>query len=462
MELTGAQMELIPGYLASFDTLIGDQRTRTTFRETVKGIIASGSLVCQRIAAHSALLNQSKEGGQRVSRMASAESTKRSPLDAESVTGALRRRGVTHLAEVDTDELWLVADGSDLRKPYAREMPNLMQVRDLRGNPVPGYRTLNVIGMTPSRRAILYHRLFSSQEEGFVSESLEVQHSLQTVSESLAVVKPRMTVSWILDRGFDDVAAWRTVWEQEEHLVCRVKHSERLVRYQNDAGEWIEGDIAAVQSQLKPLATAETEMVVRRGRQKRAKRQRVKAQIRAGSFLLTYPTNVRREGPGEMVQKRLWLVEVRVLDTSLEPWLLVTDWPVSDEDSAVRIFRMYRQRWAVEDSFQFVKDTLGWEDVQLLDMAGIRTMLALGWVAAGFLYELGITLDWEEVRLLARLGGWAERKGNKPGKIVLTRGLRRVLDMLTTQAFLNQHRAEHGELPPQIDDLIRSFRAGEL
>ena len=61
--------------------------------------------------------------------------------------------------------------------------------------------------------------------------------------------------------------------------------------------------------------------------------------------------------------------------------------------------------YTIEDSFRFIKDTLGWEEVQLLDMTGIRTLLALGWVAAGFLYELGIALDWEEVRLLARLGG---------------------------------------------------------
>ena len=31
--------------------------------------------------------------------------------------------------------------------------------------------------------------------------------------------------------------------------------------------------------------------------------------------------------------------------------------------------------------------------------------MALGWVAAGFLYELGVTLEWAEVRLLTRLGG---------------------------------------------------------
>ncbi len=94
-------------------------------------------------------------------------------------------------------------------------------------------------------------------------------------------------------------------------------------------------------------------------------------------------------------------------------------------------------------------------------MTGIRTLLALGWVAAAFLYELGVTLDWKEVRLLARLGGWAERKGNKPGKTVLTRGLRRLLDMLVTQAVLDRHRAEHGDLPQRIAALLSS-PSGEL
>ena len=351
MELEDSQKGLLPGYLASFDGLIGDKRTRVTFRETVKGVIGAGSLVCQRIAASSATLSAAKEGGQRVSRMATGESTKRSQIDAESVTGVLRERGIEHLCEVDTDELWLIGDGSDLRKPYAREMPDMMLVRDLDGNLVSGYRTLNVVGITPSRRGVLYHRLFSSKEDDFLSESLEAQQMLQTVSAALVAVKQRMTVSWILDSGFDDVAVWRTVWEQEEHLVCRVKHTERLVTYQNDAGQWVEGDIKQAQKQLKLLATAETEMVVRRGRQRHAKRQRVRVKIKACPIRLTYETNVRREGPGEKVQKNLWLVEVRLPATQLKPWLLITDWPVTDADAALRIFQMYRQRWAVEVVF---------------------------------------------------------------------------------------------------------------
>lgn len=461
MELDNSQQGLLPGYLASFEGLIGDKRTGVTFRETVKGIIGAGSLVCQQIAASSVRLSAAKEGGQRVSRMARGESTKRSQIDAASVTAALRERGIAHLSEAETNELWLIADGSDLRKPYAQAMPDLMRVRDLDGNLVSGYRTLNVVGITPSRRGVLYHRMFSSKEEDFLSESLEAQTMLQTVSAALAALKRRMTVSWIMDSGFDDVAVWRTVWEQDEHVLCRVKHTKRLVAYQDDAGQWVEGDMEQARKQLQLLAIAQTEMVVRRGRQTRAKRQRIRAKITGCPIRLTYETHVRREGPGETVHKKLWLVEVRLPDTQLKPWLLVTDWPVTDSDTAIRIFQMYRQRWAVEDSFRFVKDTLGWEEVQLLNMTGIRTLLALGWVAAGFLYELGITLDWEEVRLLARLGGWAERKGNKPGKTVLTRGLRRLLDMLVTQAFLDHYRSEHGDLPPRITSLLSS-PSGEL
>ena len=41
----------------------------------------------------------------------------------------------------------------------------------------------------------------------------------------------------------------------------------------------------------------------------------------------------------------------------------------------------------------FTKERLGWEEVQLLDLTGIRTLVALPWGAAGFLHELGVTFS---------------------------------------------------------------------
>jgi hypothetical protein len=74
---------------------------------------------------------------------------------------------------------------------------------------------------------------------------------------------------------------------------------------------------------------------------------------------------------------------VEVLRSTPKPWLLITDWPVENAESTVRIFRMYRQRWAVEGSSKFTKGVLGWEEVPLLDLEGVCTLLALDWVAAG-------------------------------------------------------------------------------
>jgi len=112
----------------------------------------------------------------------------------------------------------------------------------------------------------------------------------------------------------------------------------------------------------------------------------------------------------------------------------------------------------VEDSFKVTKDCLGWEEVQLLDLAGIRMLVVLAWVVAGFLYQLGVTLQWESVEMLTRLGGWEPRPNRPPGKLTLTRGLHRLLDMLTTNAFLQAYYREHGPFPPDLAAFLHGWR----
>jgi hypothetical protein len=164
-------------------------------------------------------------------------------------------------------------------------------------------------------------------------------------------------------------------------------------------------------------------------------------------------SRVRPDGPRHA--RPVWLVEARLMDVDQEPWWLLTDRPVETAEQAVEIFRMYRQRWAVEDAFKVGKQCLGWEDVQVLAFDAVRLLVALGWVAAGFLYELGVTLEWAEVRLLRRLGGGEDRPDRPPGKLVLTRGLRRLLDHLVTETILADEVRLHGSLPPRIAALLR-------
>jgi hypothetical protein len=391
--------------------------------------------------------------------MVKGQTTKRSPdLNAAHLIERLRTQALAHLGEVPSDEIWLIADGSDLRKPYAKEMPHLSKVRALSGGLVNGYQTLSVLALTKQRRAILYHRLFSSTAPDFVSEPREVQQALETTSQAIVSLKAEMPATWILDSGFDDVAVWRTIWEQQEHVVVRLYHLDRLIAFEDGQGGWQKGSIAQAIGRLPLLAHAQTSLEVRKSGQRRAKRQTVTAEIRAGAIQLSYDTNVRRAGEEEKVTKMVWLVEVRLLDTNLDPWVLLSDWQVETEAQAVRIFEMYRQRWSVEDSFKFSKECLGWEEVQVLDLEGIRTLVALAWVAAGFLYQLGVSLEWEAVQLLAKLGGWEVRVDRRPGKITLTRGLRRLMELVTTDAILKAYYREHGPFPPQIAAFLHGWR----
>lgn len=95
--------------------------------------------------------------------------------------------------------------------------------------------------------------------------------------------------------------------------------------------------------------------------------------------------------------------------------------------------------------------------MQVLDWQAIKTLVALAWVAAGFLYEMGVTFSWEEVQLLAKLGGFVPHRGRFPGKIVLLRGLARLLEMLATQAILSRYASEHGALPPNIAAFLHAL-----
>ena len=381
--------------------------------------------------------------------MLHGETTTRSTLDPDTLIARLQARGVAQLRAEPA--IWVLLDGSDLRKPHAQAMEHLQRVKRLSGEgTVPGYRTLNALGVGRQRRGLLYHRLFSSTAPGFKSESDEVQRALTSIGAALTPLGADVT--YIMDSGFDDIAVAGAIWQQGHHAVWRVQHPDRLVRPAPDQPLCHLADLAP---RLRPVAEVATELVVQRRGQPRPKLQRVTAQIASVPLVVDWQEDVRTQPDGTWHRQPLWLVEVRLADVAQAPWWLLTDRPVETAEQAVEIFTMYRQRWAVADAFKVGKTCLGWEDVQVLAYDAVRVLVALGWVAAGFLYELGVTLEWAEVRLLRRLGGGEDRPHRPVGKSVLMRGLRRLLDHLVTETILADEVRQHGQLPPRIAALLR-------
>jgi hypothetical protein len=378
------------------------------------------------------------------------ETRKRSDLSERRLTEALRAAGAARLAE--SGEVWVVLDSSDLRKPYAEQMEALMQVRDLDGKIVPGYRVLNALGIAPGARGLLYHRLFSSQEPGFESEPREYRQAVRQVGQVLNERPSPPEVTWILDRAFDDEALWGVIWEEQgHHLVVRLKHLDRVIRAPDSLGRWRKTKVEPYGYRLPEVARLRTKLKVRLGKQTRARTQEVTVVVYAGPMRVQY-----RAGRSTYQEPRTcvaWLVRIQILGTNMRLWLM-TDWPINTPDDALRIFQMYRMRWAIEDAFKFIKQSLGWEEVQVLSLEAVRFLVALAAVAAAFLFEWGASLDWDAVQLLAQLGGWVPSKSAPPGKIILTRGLRRLLDLLATRSILDAYLDQHGKLPPQIADFL--------
>jgi hypothetical protein len=379
--------------------------------------------------------------------MLRGETTTRSDLDPRVLTAKLQAHGVARLR--GEEAIGVILDESDVRKPHATAMEAWQPVKRLAGKgTVPGYRTLNAIGLGPDKRGVLYHRLFSRHAPDFVSESEERRAAIGAVSTALAPLAADVT--GILDSGFDDVAMWSAIWAQGARVVCRLQHDDRWVQtLQGTACQ-----LTDLMPRLRPLARLATELVVQKAGQPRPKLQPVVATVAATPLAVRWAPGLRTAAEGEEQTKPCWLVPVQLAHVAQDPWWLLTDRPVETAEQAAEIFRMDRQRWAIEDAFQVSKTCLGWEDVQVLGYEAVRRLMALGWVAAGFLFDLGVTLDWAEVRLLRRLGGGEDRPKRPPGKIVLTRGLRRLLDHLATEAILAAEIRQHGGLPPRLAALL--------
>jgi len=450
MNIASDHCDTFSRYIGRFGDLCGDQRTCYTLGQTVEGILGGQSLRCAQIARSAPGLAATDSSEQRIRDMVHGNTTKNSPnLDESHLIQRLVQRGVEMLA--GDDEIWVPMDTSDLRKPYATKMPDLMDVRELDGTLVPGYRVITALGLGKSARGLLYHHLFSSKSADFLSEPHEVINAIESVSAALASVPA--VVTWLIDRGFDSIATWHSIWQQRHHLVGRVRDLGRIVFRPTAHERWERTVIMNLEPHLQPLASVQAEMEVQMEGQKRRYRQAVTAQVSAVKVQLRYTMLVDKKR--QAFSRDVWIVHVSLSGTVHEPWWLITDWPVLTTEDAARVFRMYCARWAAEDGYKFIKECFGWEEVQVMDLQAIRLLVALAWVAAAFLYELGVTWDWAEVQLLARLGGYVPHKGRKPGKIALCKGLQRLYESMATLALLNGYVAEHGDLPPRIAALIR-------
>src|SRR5699024_568383 len=119
---------------------------------------------------------------------------------------------------------------SEIIKPFSNKLEALGQVRDgSTGKIEKGYWTTNMIGITPTTKhpISLYSHLYSSTEEGFISQNEETYKGLRHVRNVL-----HDKATFIMDRDYDNVKMMKMILEQGDNFVIRLKKNRHLL-YQN-------------------------------------------------------------------------------------------------------------------------------------------------------------------------------------------------------------------------------------
>ncbi len=88
--------------------------------------------------------------------------------------------------------------------------------------------------------------------------------------------------------------------------------------------------------------------------------------------------------------------------------LLLTNKKVTTFDEAYEVYIAYLSRAKIEYVFKFLKEGLGWENMQIKNFKGIQNLLAVCFYVASYLYEIGKEKAYDDYAImLAKLGDGA-------------------------------------------------------
>lgn len=322
-------------------------------------------------------------------------------------------RSTQQMLAASSDIVLISLDFSNLEKKHSQKLEGICQVHGKDGI-INGYPMLTAIAATEGKRGIIYNKLFSYDID-FNSENTEINLAVDQVRSTLAGHKIR----WVADRGFDDIKKIQKFEAEGNEFVVRIYHDRKV----QVAGQEIK--LFKLAQQLPLVGELKSELMIQ-------KRKRiVKIVLYAGNF--------------ELEGKTYWLEKAVVEGHTLE-WLLITNVDLSQAEKARSIWVSYRQRWGIEDFFNFSKETFKLEKFMLRSFEGIRLMVALLMVALSFIHQEFYYDDNEPMAIwILTLGGWCGPKWPK-GKKVFSWGIERLLTYYAISDWLAKNKIDPEKL----------------
>lgn len=243
----------------------------------------------------------------------------------------------------EEDNLILV-DNSEIVKPAAIKMEGLRRVRDgSTGEFGNGYWTTNMIAVAPKTKhpISVYSHLYSSAEEGFLSENEETYKGLDHVNRLVGEKK----ATFVMDRGYDNIAIMKKVLQQKNNFIIRMKKT-RNVLYQNK------------KYNIYDLAL------------RRKGKINFQSEIKGSVYDLKV-SHLTVEIPSLKGKKFTMVI---VYGYGKEPMVLLTNKRVRKKEEVISILKAYITRWRIEEMFRVQKQEFELEDVRVRTLPRLKRM----------------------------------------------------------------------------------------
>jgi len=269
---------------------------------------------------------------------------------------------------------YILFDGSDIQKRYAKMMEGLDYVKD--GDKASfglGYWLMDVVHFSKDHEMTpLFNKLYSF-DHGAKSENKEIIGAIEEVD---AIIDKDVTK--VFDRGMDRSICRDFIIAGEGNFILRLKKITKL---------FYNGNETAVNkiSRKIPLFMELTAT-------KTGKNKKHKVAFKCGAVKVKYKIKGK--------EHELWLV-VTKRENGGYCWLLTRSPKENIVDVIKEAFTPYGFRWKIEEYHRHIKSCYNLEDIQIKTFDGLQSMLAILTIAMGIIYS---SLSSLHIKLLLQSG----------------------------------------------------------
>ncbi len=257
---------------------------------------------------------------------------------------------------VKDDYAVIIIDNSDIAKPASKKPEALSEIRDgSTGEITQGYLTIDAVALSKKGKMPLpvYEKIFSSAEEGFISETYENLCRLESLSKNFT---PKCVRT--LDRGFDANNYYRYFLKRGERFVIRAKKNRNVI-YNGKARNIM--DVT-----LRYKGAYRMDFKDKKGKSIQCKMSCIPVR------LCEFPSKE--------------LVLTAVYGFGEEPMPLLSNLKMQEKKKLCHIItKVYLLRWRIEEYFRFKKQQFELEDLRVMSLQSIRNLNLFAMLAVGYI-----------------------------------------------------------------------------